>query len=135
VVGVRGRAILIAVLLALSIVSVTAVAVALTTTPKRVAGSGMVDVSCPAGPCEATVGWKLDSNYDVSACKVTWTPSFDGSATIACIVYDSGGSQLASGSLTGQSVTSGVEATHEVPLSTAVDPKDIYSVEVVIMEE
>jgi hypothetical protein len=42
---------------------------------------------------------------------------------------------LASGSITGQSVTSGTARTDTVPLSQAVDPKDIYRAEVVIMEE
>lgn len=129
------RTILLALLLAIALVSVASAAVAMSLTTKSVAGSGTVDVSCPAGPCSATVGWRLTSSYDVDACQVSWTPSFSGKATVACIVYDSSGSMLASGSITGQSVTSGTARTDTVPLSQAVDPKDIYRAEVVIMEE
>jgi hypothetical protein len=129
------RTILLALLLAIALVSVASAAVALSLRTKSIAGSGIVDVSCPAGSCSATVGWRLTDSYDVDACQVSWTPSFSGKATVACIVYDSNGNILASGSITGQSVTSGTARTDTVPLSQAVDPKDIYRAEVVIMEE
>jgi len=131
------RTILLALLLAIALVSVASAAVALSLTAKSIAGSGTVDVSCPAGPsCSATVGWSLtDDSYNVDACQVSWTPSFSGKATVACIVYDSDGNMLASGSITGQSVTSGIARRDTVPLSQAVDPEGIYKVEVVIMEE
>ncbi len=94
----------------------------------------MVDVSCPtAGSCEATVSYGLDENYDVYQCKVTWTPSFTGEAKVACILYGSSNNKLASGDDT-VSVTSGSQTTTTITFSPSVDPKDIYKVEVVIME-
>jgi hypothetical protein len=131
------RKLLLALLIAVALLSVATVAVALSLTPKRIAGSSIVEVSCPASgtPCSATVGWQLDSNYDVDACIVSWTPTFSGEATVACIVYDSSSAKLASGSITDESVTSGTPETNTVPLNTAVDPSQIYKVEVVIMEE
>jgi hypothetical protein len=129
------RKLLLALLIAVALLSVATMAVALTVTPKKIAGSAIVDVSCPAGPCSATVGWRLDTNYDVDACIVSWTPNFDGEATIACIVYDSSSAKLASGSISNEAVSNGVAETNTVPLSSTVDPHDIYRVEVVIMEE
>ncbi len=129
------RKVILAVLLAVALLSIATVAVALTLTPKKIAGSAMVDVSCPAGPCSATVGWRLDSNYDVDACIVSWTPAFSGEATVACIVYDSGGNKLANGIITDESVVSGTAETNTIPLTDTVDPSEIYQVEVVIMEE
>ena len=131
------RKLLLALLIAVALLSVATMAVALTVTPKKIAGSSIVDVSCPASgtPCSATVGWRLDTNYDVDACVVSWTPTFTGTATVACIVYDSSSAKLASGSITGEPVTSGTPDTNTVPLNTAVDPSQIYKVEVVIMEE
>jgi len=129
------RRILLAILIAVAILSAATIAVALSLTPKKIAGSGIVDVSCPAGPCSATVGWSLDSNYDVDACIVSWTPTFTGEATVACIVYDSSGDMLASGSISHESVQQGSPETNEVTLSDIVDPSQIYKVEVVIMEE
>ena len=129
------RILLLALLLAVALVSVASIAVSMSLTPRSIAGSGMVDVSCPAGPCSATVGWSLDSGYNVDACIVSWTPSFSGEATIACIVYDGGGNMLASGSVSNEAVVSGTPETNTIPLSSAVDPMDIYRVEVVIMEE
>jgi len=129
------RRILLAILIAVAILSAATIAVALSLTPKRIAGSGIVNVYCPAGPCSATVGWRLDTNYDVDACIVSWTPTFSGKATVACIVYDDSGSKLASGKITGEDVEQGSLETNEIMLSDIVDPKDIYGVEVVIMEE
>ncbi|MCL7384629.1 MAG: hypothetical protein LZ174_10110 [Thaumarchaeota archaeon] len=129
------RKLLLALLIAVALLSVATIAVALSLTPKKIAGSSIVDVSCPAGLCSATVGWRLDTNYDVDACIVSWTPTFTGTATVACIVYDSGSAKLASGSITGEPVTSGTSETNTVPLNTVVDPSQIYKVEVVIMEE
>ena len=130
------RKLLLALLIAVALLSVATMAVALTVTPKKIAGSSIVDVSCPAGPpCSATVGWRLDANYDVDACIVSWTPNFDGKATVACIVYDSGSAKLASGSISNEDVSNGVDETNTVPLSSTVDPSQIYKVEVVIMEE
>ena len=129
------RRVLLAVLIAVVLVSVAATAVALSLTPKSIAGSGIVDVNCPAGPCSATVGWRLDSNYNVDACIVSWTPNFNGEATIACIVYDDNEVRLASGSITDEPVSSGTPETNTITLNSAVDPSQIYKVEVVIMEE
>jgi hypothetical protein len=131
------RKLLLALLIAVALLSVATVAVALTLTPKKIAGSSTVDVSCPASgtPCSATVGWRLDDNYDVDACIVSWTPTFSGKATVACIVYDDSGTVKASGSISNKDVSNGVAETNTVELSSAVDPHDIYKVEVVIMEE
>jgi hypothetical protein len=129
------RKLLLALLIAVALLSVATVAVALSLTPKKIAGSSIVDVSCPAAPCSATVGWQLNSDYDVDACIVSWTPNFSGKATVACIVYGSSGQPLASGSISNDDVSNGVAETNTVELSSAVDPSQIYKVEVVIMEE
>ena len=128
------RRILLAILIAVAILSAATIAVELYLTPKKIAGSGIVNVYCPAGPCSATVGWSLDSDYDVDACKVSWTPTFDGTATVACIVYDDSNNKLASGSIS-ESVSANNPTTSTVELSSTVDPSQIYKVEVVIMQE
>ncbi|MEM1731268.1 MAG: hypothetical protein QXY26_09110 [Ignisphaera sp.] len=130
----RRLALVIAILLLL-LAGVSVLAVALTVTAKGVAGSDKVDVECPVGSyggqdCAVTVGWVLDNNYEmVDKCKIEWTP-IGKTVSIACIVYDSSGGFLSSGKATGQS-----SSPTEVDLDPNVDPKDIYKVKVVIVEE
>lgn len=126
----RRLALVIAILLLL-LAGVSVLAVALSVTAKGVAGSDKVDVECPVDDCAVTVGWVLDSDYEnVVGCEITWTPISGKTVSIACIVYDSGGNLLSKGIATGQT-----SSPTEVDLNPNVDPKDIYKVKVVIVEE
>ncbi|MEM2773500.1 MAG: hypothetical protein QXX82_03740 [Nitrososphaerota archaeon] len=126
----RRLALVIAILLLL-LTGVSVLAVALSVTAKGVAGSDKVDVSCPVDGCAVTVGWVLDSDYEnVDKCRIEWTPIQGKTVSIACIVYDSGGNLLSKGIATGQTSSPTV-----VDLDPNVDPKDIYKVKVVIVEE
>jgi len=116
-------------------------AVLISLTPSNVAaigGTGLVDVRCPASGCQITkVTWIREPGapYYVTGARVIWTPAAAGTYTVYVNVYDSGNSIVGSGSATvSVSGTPGATTT-EVPLSPRINPKDIYKVEVIVVEE
>ena len=103
----------------------------------QIGGTGQVSVSCPASGCTISkVSWILDSNppFKITGAEVSWTPSDSGATyKVYVVVYDSGSTAIASGSATQAGDTN--EVTTSVSFDTAVDAKDIYSVEVIIAEQ
>ncbi len=102
----------------------------------RIGGTGQVDVYCPANPCQVTrVSWTINSAppYWVTAVKVTWQPATSsGSYTVYVVLYDNSNNIVGHGSATQSGSPSPVTTTVSLPFF--VDPRQIYKVEVVIVE-
>ncbi|MEM2693656.1 MAG: hypothetical protein QXW56_09260 [Nitrososphaerota archaeon] len=104
----------------------------------QLGGTGLVDVTCPANPCQVTkVSWVLTSSapYKVDKVNVQWTPAKSGSANYMVYValYDIFNNVISSGSASQPGSTSAV--TTQVDVAPDVNPKDVYKVEVVIVEQ
>lgn len=105
----------------------------------QLGGTGLVDVVCPASGCAITrVSWVLSTTppFRVTAVDINWQTA--KSATIATYtvyvtLYDSSNTVIASGSANQAGATNPV--TTRVSISPSVDPKDVYKVEVVIVEQ
>ncbi|MEM0461254.1 MAG: hypothetical protein QXS96_05195 [Candidatus Caldarchaeum sp.] len=104
----------------------------------QLGGTGLVDVNCPANPCQVTkVSWTLTSTppYQLDSVIVQWTTakSSGASYTVCVSLYDSASTLLTSGCQP-QMASSG-SATTIVDVAPNVNPKDVYKVEVVIVEQ
>jgi len=133
----RKVAFLLLALAAVMAVTSAALAVVIALDPGDVAeigGTGQVEVYCPANPCEVSrVTWSISGPpFQVTAVNVEWTPRSTGSYTVFVVLYDSAPSIISSGSATETDVSGSLTTT--VPLASPVDPKDIYYVEIVIVQ-
>jgi len=101
-----------------------------------VAGSGKVQVNCPANSCSvSSVTWTISSSapYKVTGAQIKWTPaSADASVsyTVYVTVYDNTNQVIAYGSAI--QAGSGSQVTTSITFNTAVSADKIYYVEVVI---
>jgi len=105
----------------------------------EIGGTGQVDVECPVSGCQiARVDWLRDSSapYYVTGVAVTWTPATGGGVyyVVHAIIRDNDGNILASGGATVTVSGSPSEITTNVNVDSVVNPKDIYKVEILIME-
>jgi hypothetical protein len=104
----------------------------------QIGGTGQVSVNCPAAgnPCKVDkVTWTLSGTPPrVTQVKVDWTPASNAPAsyTVYVTLYDNANNVVGSGSAT-QSGSSG-SVTTTVPVSPNPDPKDVYKVEIVIVQ-
>ena len=123
--------------LLLAVPAVHAVLISLSTSNvEAIGGTGLVTVRCPTTGCTiAKVEWGLQSTapYHVERVLVTWTPAATGSYVMYVNVYDNADNILASGSAT-VTVQAVQAITTTVTLSSTVNPKDVYKVEVIILE-
>jgi len=123
--------------LLLAVPAVHAVLISLSTSNvEAIGGTGLVDVRCPTSGCTiGKVEWGMQSSapYYVEKVLVTWTPAATGSYTVYVNVYDNADNILASGSAT-VTVQAVQAITTTVTLSSTVNPKDVYKVEVIILE-
>jgi len=133
------REVLLAILLPLFVLPVYAVLINLTSTNiAQLGGTGLVDVVCPASGCSISrVSWVMSTSapFRVTAVNVQWQTAKTASQvsyTVYVTLYDSSNTIIASGSAT-QSGSSNPVTTN-VPISPSVDPKDVYRVEIVIVE-
>jgi hypothetical protein len=106
----------------------------------QLGGTGQVDVSCPANPCEITrVTWTLSGTPPrVTQVNVKWTPASSSEYKVYVTLYKDASTIVGSGSATQSGSSSPV--TTPVPVSpvapyTSIDPKDVYKVEIVIVQE
>ena len=104
----------------------------------QLGGTGQVSVNCPtAAPCQVDqVTWTITTTapFRVTHVNVKWTPASDAPAsyTVYVTLYDSLGNPVGSGSNTQSGSTTSV--TTSVPVSPNPDPKDVYKVEIVIVQ-
>jgi uncharacterized protein (UPF0333 family) len=104
----------------------------------QIGGTGQVSVNCPAAgsPCQVSkVTWTISgTTLKVTAVNVQWTPASNAPAsyTVYVTLYDNLGNTVGSGSATQSGSTSSV--TTSVPVSPNPDPKDVYKVEIVIVQ-
>ena len=103
----------------------------------QVGGTGTVDVQCPASGCTIdSVKWVVDSNppYKITGATIDWTTADSGATyTVYLTVYDNTDTVIASGSATQTGDTNPVSTT--IDFGNSIDAKDIYKVEVVIVEQ
>jgi len=139
--GIMRKALLAIALLPLLLLASAAYAVLINLSSSDVnqlGGTGLVDVNCPANPCQVTkVSWVLTSSppYMVDRVNVQWTTAKSSGATYnVCVnLYDSSNAFLTGGCQTQAASSSPV--TTNVDVSPNADPKDVYRVEVVIVEQ
>ncbi|MEM1948402.1 MAG: hypothetical protein QXF45_07785 [Candidatus Caldarchaeum sp.] len=104
----------------------------------QLGGTPVVDVQCPANPCQITrVTWVLTSSapYQVDRVNIEWQTAKTSGATYTVYVnlYDN-----ANNIITGGTASQSASAT---PVTTTVDvvpnvaPRDVYRIEVVIVEQ
>ena len=136
----RKVAFLLLALAAVMAVASAALAVVIALDPGNVAeigGTGQVEVYCPAAgdSCQVDrVTWTISGPpFRVTAVNVKWTPRSDGDYTVYVVLYNSASSIIGSGSAT-VSVTEGSPTTTNVDVSPDADPKEIYYVEIVIVQ-
>jgi len=136
----RKVAFLLLALAAVMAVASAALAVVIALDPGDVAdigGTFPVDVECPAAgdPCQVDrVTWSISGPpFQVAAVNVEWTPRNSGSYTVFVVLYDSTVTIISSGSTT-VSVTGGSPTTTTVNVSPGANPRDIYYVEIVIVQ-
>jgi len=102
----------------------------------QVGGTGAVAVLAPDadGTLESvTFIQENTAPYHISAVNVTWTPaSSTATYNVSVTLYDATNTIIAYGAVS-QAGASGSVSTI-VPLNTVADPKDIYYVEVVIVQ-
>ncbi|MEM2693033.1 MAG: hypothetical protein QXW56_06025 [Nitrososphaerota archaeon] len=103
----------------------------------QLGGTGTVSVNCPtASPCKVDrVTWSLSGTPPrVTTVHVTWTPASASPAsyTVYVVLYDNSNNAVGSGSATQQG--SSQQVITNVPVSPSVDPKDVYKVEIVIVQ-
>jgi len=132
---------LIALLMILAVVAVAySVAIGLESTDiDQLGATSKVKVYCPVSgtPCSISrVKWVLTSSapYQVDKVKVVWTPASGPPVkyTVYVELYDNTPDLISSGSAPDQS--SSGEITTEVDVGD-VDPKDVYSVRIVIVQQ
>jgi len=135
----RKVAFLLLALAAVMAVASAALAVVIALDPGDVAdigGTYPVDVECPtADPCQVDrVTWSISGPpFQVTAVNVEWTPRNSGSYTVFVVLYDSTVTIISSGSAT-VTVTAGSPTTTTVNVSPGASPRDIYYVEIVIVQ-
>lgn len=99
-----------------------------------VAGTGNVQVSCPANPCSVnSVTWTISATapYKVTGVQISWTPaSSTGSYTVYVTVYDNTNTVIASGSAS--QAGSASQVTTSITFGSPISADKIYYVEVVI---
>jgi len=121
--------------LALLVLPVYAVLIELSSSSiDQIGGTGLVTVSGPGSV--SRVKWILTNNapYRVNKVKILWDAANDSSEyTVYVTIYDNSDNVKAYGSA-GDQKGSG-EITTIVNVAPSVDPKDIYKVEVIIVEE
>jgi len=110
----------------------------------QLGGTGLVSVNCPtADPCQVDqVTWTISSlaPFRVTAVNVKWTPASSASSasyTVYVTLYDGSNNIVGSGSATQSGSSSSVTTSVSVsPVSpyTSIDPKDVYKVEIVIVQ-
>jgi hypothetical protein len=107
----------------------------------QLGGTGLVDVNCPtAAPCQVNqVTWTISSTapYRVTAVNVKWTPASSAttaSYTVYVTLYDSANNVIGSGSATQSGSSSPVTTTVPVSGPSPIDPKNVYKVEIVIVQ-
>jgi hypothetical protein len=106
----------------------------------QLGGTGQVSVNCPVAgdPCQIEqVTWTISSTapFRVTHVNVKWTPASNAPAsyTVYVTLYNDANSVIGSGSATQSGSTTSV--TTSVPISTPYpDPKDVYKVEIVIVQ-
>jgi len=107
----------------------------------QIGGTGQVDVNCPVSGCQISrVTWTLSGTPPrVTEVNVRWTPASDAPAsyTVYVTLYDGSGNIVGSGSAPQSGSATAV--TTPVPVSpvapyTSIDPKDVYKVEIVIVQ-
>lgn len=103
----------------------------------QLGGTGLVDVNCPANPCQVSkVSWTLTGTapFRVDRVNVQWTTAKTTGATYTVYVtlYDSANTVISSGSANQPASSS--QVTTVVDVNPNVDPRDVYRVEVVIVE-
>ncbi len=101
----------------------------------QIGGTPQVSVTCPANPCQVTrVTWTISGPpFRVTAVNVQWTPaSSTGSYTVYVALYDNSGAHISGGSATQTGSSSSV--TTNVSVSPPANPRHIYSVEIVIIQ-
>ncbi len=136
------RIILLSIFISLLLFTVAAYSVLISLSANDVAqlgGTGEVVVNCPASgsPCKIDkVEWVLTTtNYQhkVDKVKVTWTPALS-SATydVYVTLYGSGRTGISSGSASQSGSNS--QVTTIVDIEEDVFPKDVYYVEIVIVQ-
>jgi len=125
------------VLLALALLVLPVYAVLIDLSPSsidQIGGTGKVDVQGPGNV--SRVKWILTSSrpYRVNKVIIRWDANNDDSEyTVYVTIYDNTGSDIAYGSASDQGGSDTIETT--INLNTSVDPKDIYKVEIIIVEE
>ena len=136
----RKVAFLLLALAAVMAVTSAALAVVIALDPGDVAdigGTYQVDVECPtADPCRVDrVTWSISGPpFQVTAVNVEWTPRNTGSYTVFVVLYDSTAATVISSGSTTVSVTAGSPTTTTVNVSPGASPRDIYYVEIVIVQ-
>jgi hypothetical protein len=104
----------------------------------QIGGTGQVSVNCPGNPCQVSkVTWTISGSapFRVTAVNVQWTPASSeatASYTVYVTLYDSANNVIGSGSATQGGSSSSV--TTSVPVSPNPDPKNVYKVEIVIVQ-
>lgn len=102
----------------------------------EIGGTGLVTVYCPAANCQISrVSWVISQSppYRVTAVNVNWqTANATANYMVYVTLYDNANNVLAYGSQSQSGNQNPVTTT--VNLNQSVDPKDIYKVEVVIVE-
>jgi len=140
--GDRRRKVAFLLLALAAVMAVTSAALAVeitlnSTDIDQLGGTGQVDVLCPANPCQVNrVKWALTSSapYMVDRVLVQWQTreTTGASYTVYVTLRDSSNAIIASGSATQTASSSPVTTT--VDVSPDRDPKDIYKVEIVIVQ-
>lgn len=138
----RNSALVIALALIAAITALASYAVVIALDSNDVAqlgGTHLVDVRCPvANPCRIDrITWTLSSSapYTVTRANVVWNTAKTSGATytVYVVLYDSTGNNvIGSGSATQPASAS--QVTTQVPISGNPRPRDVYYVEVVIVE-
>jgi hypothetical protein len=105
----------------------------------QLGGTGQVSVNCPGNPCQVSrVTWTISGSapFRVTAVNVQWTPASNAPAsyTVYVTLYDNSvpANIIGSGSATQSGSTTSV--TTSVSVSPNPDPKDVYKVEIVIVQ-
>jgi hypothetical protein len=103
----------------------------------QLGGTGQVSVNCPGDPCQVDqVTWTISGSapFRVTAVNVKWTPASNAPASYMVYVtlYDNANNVVGSGSATQSGSTTSV--TTSVPISPNPDPKNVYKVEIVIVQ-
>jgi hypothetical protein len=106
----------------------------------QLGGTGQVSVNCPtAAPCQVDqVTWTISSSapFRVMAVNVKWTPASDAPAsyTVYVTLYDGSNNIVGSGSAAQTGAAALVTTSVPVSGPSPIDPKDVYKVEIVIVQ-